>query len=160
MNTPDIMFYANKKVVDATDNLPESEWNKKGVCGEWSVKDIVAHIVSYELIINDVLSTFTNSTVNTPYLDRMKKNHDVFNAEEVNGRKNLTVKQVTDEYKNTYEKNMKLLSMIPKEKLSEVGTIPWYGENYCLDDFIVYMVHGHKVEHSTQIALFKDNLNK
>ena len=42
--------------------------------------------------------------------------------------------------------------------LREVGTLPWDGEDYALDDFLVYGYYGHKREHSAQIAAFRDRL--
>ena len=36
------------------------------------------------------------------------------------------------------------------------GTLPWYGMEYALDDFLVYIYYGHKREHSAQIAAFRD----
>jgi hypothetical protein len=38
------------------------------------------------------------------------------------------------------------------------GTLPWYGPEYALDDFIVYSYYGHKREHSAQINVFRDQL--
>ena len=52
---------------------------------------------------------------------------------------------------------MNLLDDIPIEELREVGTIPWYGLEYSLDDLIVYMFYGHKREHSAEIAVFRTN---
>ena len=40
----------------------------------------------------------------------------------------------------------------------ENGTLPWYGAEYSLDDFIVYTYYGHKREHAAQIAAFRDHL--
>ncbi len=40
------------------------------------------------------------------------------------------------------------------------GTLPWYGMEYALDDFIVYTFYGHKREHSAQIAAFGDLLRR
>ena len=33
----------------------------------------------------------------------------------------------------------------------EVGTIPWYGPQYSLDDMLVYTMYGHKREHGPQL---------
>ena len=41
-------------------------------------------------------------------------------------------------------------------RLREPGSIPWYGEEYALDDLIVYQYYGHKREHSAQIEAFRD----
>jgi hypothetical protein len=53
---------------------------------------------------------------------------------------------------------MSLLVNIPSETLRQIGTLPWYGIEYALDDVLVYMYYGHKREHSAQIAAFRDRL--
>jgi hypothetical protein len=32
-----------------------------------------------------------------------------------------------------------------------VGTIPWYGPEYSLNDLVVYQMYGHKREHGPQL---------
>jgi hypothetical protein len=32
-----------------------------------------------------------------------------------------------------------------------VGSIPWYGPEYALDDLLVYTMYGHKREHAPQL---------
>ena len=49
---------------------------------------------------------------------------------------------------------------IPVEVLRRPGTLPWYGAQYALDDFIVYQYYGHKREHTAQINVFKDLLKQ
>ena len=44
-----------------------------------------------------------------------------------------------------------LIGGIPETERSRPGTLPWYGDEYALDDFIVYTSYGHKREHGPQI---------
>jgi hypothetical protein len=53
---------------------------------------------------------------------------------------------------------MSQIAQIPAEKLREAGTLPWYGMEYSLDDFLVYTYYGHKREHSAQVDAFRDKL--
>jgi hypothetical protein len=41
---------------------------------------------------------------------------------------------------------------IAPEVWQEVGTIPWYGAEYSLDDLVVYQQYGHKREHDPQLS--------
>jgi hypothetical protein len=54
---------------------------------------------------------------------------------------------------------MASLANIPAEKIREAGTMPWYGNEYALDDYLVYSFYGHKREHCAQIAVFRDQIN-
>jgi hypothetical protein len=51
---------------------------------------------------------------------------------------------------------MTLAARISADVYRQNGTLPWYGSEYDLDDFIVYTFYGHKREHSAQIAAFRD----
>ena len=48
LNANDVLKYGHSFFVNAFDGLPEADWHTPGVCGVWSVKDIVAHMASYE----------------------------------------------------------------------------------------------------------------
>jgi hypothetical protein len=68
------------------------------------------------------------------------------------------VADVLAEYNDTHAQTMALARRIPAETYGQNGTLPWYGAEYDLDDFIVYSFYGHKREHSAQIAGFCDQL--
>jgi hypothetical protein len=143
-------------VLGALDGVPATEWTTPGVCGVWSVKDIVAHLASYELTLVDVLTSLTTGGP-TPTLDRFKAGPG-FNDEEVAASQGLAAEEVLDGYTRAHEQAMILIGTIPEETRRQAGTLPWYGAEYALDDFIVYAFYGHKREHCAQIDVFKDKL--
>jgi uncharacterized damage-inducible protein DinB len=155
MNAVDVLKYGNQTLLRTIDELPDAAWETPGVCGIWSVKDIVAHLASYELVLVDVLSTFVDPGP-TPYLTKYGEDYVGFNDHEVEARQGLTAAEVLDEYKTAHSKVMVLAAKIDKETFRRNGTLPWYGEEYDLDDFLVYTYYGHKREHSAQIAVFRD----
>jgi len=157
MNASDILKYGQGTVHQAIEGLPESAWETPGACGVWSIKDIIAHLASYEHVLVDVLSTFVGGA-STPYLSKFTDPGGNFNDLEVAARKGKSVKEVLDEFNDTYAQVMSLITRIPVETFRQAGTIPWYGLEYALDDYIVYAYYGHKREHSAQIAAFRDHL--
>ena len=58
MNAVDILKYGQQTVLQTIDGFPNSAWETPGACGVWSVKDIIAHLTSYEHVLIDVLSPF------------------------------------------------------------------------------------------------------
>jgi len=156
MNICDILKYGHQTVLDTVDGLPDPEWEKGGVCGVWSVKDIVSHLTSFEHVLVDVLSTLLDGGP-TPHLSAFQ-NDSTFNDTQVAKRKGRTPAQVLAEYKETHAKTMDLAARIPAEKCRANGTLPWYGDEYSLDDFVVYTYYGHKREHCAQIKLFRKRL--
>ena len=157
MNASDILKYGQGTVLQTIEGFPESAWETPGACGVWSVKDIIAHLASYEHVLVDVLTTFVSSN-STPYLSKFTDPGGNFNDLEVAARKGKSVKEVLREFNDTYAQVMSLITRIPVETFRQTGTIPWYGMEYALDDYIVYAYYGHKREHSAQIAVFRDNL--
>src|SRR5947209_15980441 len=141
MNAVDILKYGHKTVFQAIDGFPEGEWETAGACGVWSVKDILAHLASYEEVLVNILSTFISKQA-TPYLDRYIELGVQFNDAEVEKRKRRTVREVLDEFNDAYAQVTSLAMQIRPEVFRQAGTLPWYGMGYALDDVIVYMYYG------------------
>lgn len=156
MNATDILKYGQLTVLQTIEGFPESAWETPGACGVWSVKDIIAHLASYERVLVDVLSTFVSGG-STPYLNKFTDPNSNFNDTEVAARKERTFSEVLGEFNDTHAQVMSLAARIPVETFRQSGTLPWYGMEYALDDFIVYTQYGHKREHSAQIAAFRDH---
>lgn len=157
MNAMDILKYGQGTVLQTVEGFPEASWEKPGACGIWSVKDILAHLASYEEVLVDILSAFVGRHA-TPYLDKFTGLGGQFNDSEVERRRGRTVKEILDEFSDAHAQAMSLAAQIRPEQFRQIGTLPWYGMDYSLDDVIVYMYYGHKREHSAQIAAFRDRL--
>jgi len=157
MNTIDVLRYGQQTFLAGLDRLPESEWETPGVCGYWSVKQIIAHIASYEAVLADVLANVSGDE-STPALDRFLGNNVAFNDDEVTARASLSPSATLDELKAEHDRVMTLIERIPVETLRSTGTIPWYGDEYSIEDLIVYQYYGHKREHVAQIWVFRDHL--
>jgi DinB superfamily len=127
MNAVDILKYGQLTVLQTIDGFPESAWETPGACGVWSVKNIIAHLASYEHVLVDVLTTFLADGATTPYLARFTEPGGQFNDVEVGQRKERTVKEVLGELNDTHAQVMSLVAQIPAETLRRAGTLPWYG---------------------------------
>jgi len=155
MNALDILKYGHGTVCRAIEEVPATDWEIGGVCGEWSVKDIIGHLAAFELLLVDILSSLTGSA-DTPYLQQvLDHGFSGFNDIQAAQRKNKTRQEVLDEYNAAYERVMVLAAPIPADTWRANGALPWYGAEYSLDDFIVYTYYGHKREHSAQIDHFR-----
>lgn len=153
MNARDILFYGDRTLHATLARVPQSEWEREGVCGWWSVKNIVAHLASFELVLVDILRNQVDGS-DMPYLELYRD--PTFNDKEVAKRQDTNAAGTLAEYEETHAVAMALVEKLMPEKLREVGTIPWYGDEYSLDDFLVYNQYGHKREHSAQVAVFAD----
>jgi hypothetical protein len=159
MNPHDILKYGHTFLHGAFNGVPMSEWETEGVCGIWSTKDILSHLTSYELMLEEILTGFVQQGGDTPVLTEMfTLPPDEFNASQVGQRKGKSPQEVLQELDDTHARVRKLVGQLAPEKWRENGTLPWYGDEYSLDDFITYSYYGHKREHGAQINIFKDSL--
>jgi DNA-binding transcriptional LysR family regulator len=160
MNTVDILKYGQQTVLSTLEGFPATGENMPGACGRWSVKDIIAHLASYEQLLIEVLSGFLGNGP-TLYMEKMGRLGALeFNDSEVAARQEQTLAEVLTEFNEAHTQVMALAPQIPAETYRHNGTLPWYGPEYDLDDFIVYTFYGHKREHSAQIAAFRDWLTE
>jgi len=155
MNAHDVLIYGQLTLQGALDGVPEGTWERPGVCGPWSVKDIVAHLASYELVLVDVIGSLVGVGP-TPCLDRFRALGPSFNDAEVDSRGDMNVAAVVAELNAAHARTLTLIGSVPPGTARQSGTLPWYGDPYSLDDLIVYLAYGHKRQHTAQIAAFAD----
>src|SRR5579859_4374706 len=143
MNAVDVLKYGHSAVQQAVNDLPDSAWEKAGACGFWSVKDIIAHLTSFEYVLKEVLMTIIEGEMHgstpsaaTPHLNSFMESCAQFNLVEVETRKGKTAMEVLAEYDDTYSQVMSLITQVPAEVYRQAGMLPWYGMEYSLDDFI------------------------
>lgn len=159
MNAQDVLRYGHLTMLHTLAGVPQAEWDSEGVCGWWSVKDIIGHLASYEWMLADVIRETLGRTP-TPYLDDFRqRGAEIFNDSQVERRKDQNADQALAEYMASYAAVEELAALAPGELWRETGRIPWYGLEYAIDDLIVYQYYGHKREHMAQVAGFRDKLS-
>jgi hypothetical protein len=157
MHASDVLKYGNLTLLSALDGLSTEECAVGGVCGWWSVKDIVAHLASHEVVLVDVLTGLMGGA-HTPTLNQYLKDHMAFNDDQVDLRKRMSYAQVMGEYREAHTQVIALIARISDELIHRSGVLPWYGAEYDLEDYLAYGYYGHKREHSAQIMVYRDSL--
>jgi len=79
-----------------------------------------------------------------------------FNMGQAAIRSAWPVEQVVAEYETAAAELLRLAAAIDDETWRRVGTIPWYGAEYSLEDYVVYRVYGHIREHATHLGMAID----
>ncbi|MBA2468482.1 MAG: DinB family protein [Chloroflexia bacterium] len=157
MNALDVVRYGHQTLLDTLGNCSVDEVTRPGACGIWSIKDIVAHLASYELVLIGIFDELEGGGPNV-MLDRYRDQGIPFNDGEVAARIDWSFDDVLAELNAAHTTVLERLPSVSPERLSLVGAIPWYGDAYALDDLIVYMYYGHKREHAAQVTAFRDAL--
>ena len=150
MNAGDIVRYGHATVLRSVGAATDAQWEEPGACGVWSIKNIVAHLASYEEALVMLLTAFVDgdpATFQSPM-------DEGFNDREVAQRSRLSPHDTLAEYAAACARAQELIALVPAEVLRRPGTLPWYGAEYALDDYLVYAFYGHKREHTAQIDGF------
>src|SRR3954452_6629012 len=117
MNAADILKYGQLTFLHELEQVPREHWLTPGVVGTFSVKDVVAHITSFELMLVDLLGSMLNDGP-TPTLDQFKsQDGDQFNAIQVGSRSGRSSDEVMDELAQAHTQVMALIVQLPAETL-------------------------------------------
>ena len=156
MDAKNVIKHGDENFQKSIKNLPESAWTNGFVTGTWTLKDVLAHIASYELILVDVLKKTLDPKAETPHVEkRISLENNVFNAEETKSRKDKSYQEILKEYTQASQQALDLIDKFSPEQLRQPGLLSWYKVDFSLDDYIVLRNYGHKRHHATQIKLFR-----
>ncbi len=99
----------------AVDDVPEDKLEMSGVAGDWSVKDLIGHIVTWEEVgIKRAKDVSQEREYEKPY-----DNVDDFNVEEAARKAHLSLKAIKSQFLQVHERYMDLLRGIQEECFSE-----------------------------------------
>ncbi len=154
MHLIDVMRYGHATLMGAIEDMPTEIWAVPGACGTWSIKDIVAHLASYEQVLIEITGSIDGGS-ETPTLDRFTSGSGTWNDDEVALRAGRSPDEIVDEYRSASARAIDLVTALPSELWTTAGLLSWYGDDYDLEDFVVYTFYGHKREHAGQIGVFR-----
>ena len=148
MNAVDVLMYGQRTVMATVDRYRPEDWSRIAL-GTWTAKDLVGHLGAFEVRFADVLAAFVGEPVRT---DLTTADPATFNDDQAAIRRDWTIEAVLAEFTEAHERAMTFARRIRPEQWRQVGTIPWYGPRYALDDLVVYTMYGHKREHDPQLG--------
>jgi len=158
MNAEDALKYGHYTVLQTLEGLDHAYWDRPNVCGVWSVREIMAHLASFEHMLVAVLDSLLDGPPSTPLLDSYKADPLRFNDVQVEQRAAMGPREVFGDYERTQEQTTSRIARIRLEQRRQPGILSWYGAEYDLEDFLAYSFYGHKREHCAQIGVFRDRL--
>jgi len=152
VNPVDVLRYGQQTIDGLVVQLRPDDWEAVAL-GVWTSKDLVGHLGAFEVRFADILAMFLGES---PQSDLLQDDYTTFNDDQAAIRREWSVVDVLDEYRGAYDRVMRFASRVPEERWTLVGTIPWYGPEYALDDLLVYSMYGHKREHAPQLEAVLD----
>lgn len=159
MHPVNVHKYGNSFLMNALEGITSEQAERAGVCGVWSAKDIIGHLGAMELFLVEALEEILGIEGPRPQMQMMMQNGPAAtNDIEAEKRASHSLEQVLEEYQGAYTRVMELLPKIPKEQYRLSGLLKWYGDEYDLEDFLIYSFYAHKREHGAQLNILKDRL--
>jgi len=146
VNPIDVLRYGQRDIEDCVGRLRPDDWTAIAL-GVWTTKDLVGHLGVFEVRFADILAWFLGDEPS----ELMRARTATFNDDQAAIRSSWSVEDVLGEYRAATARVTELAGRVPAERWTEVGTLPWYGAEYSLDDLVVYTMYGHKREHKPQI---------
>jgi hypothetical protein len=148
VNAVDVLMYGQRTVRSTIDRYTPADWERIAL-GVWTATDLVGHLGAFEVRFLEIVQLFVGEE---PATNLRERPGATFNDEGAAERKAWPVERVVAELRDAHAGIMARIDRIPAETWREVGTIPWYGPEYALEDFVVYNQYGHKREDAPQLS--------
>ena len=116
MHPVDVLKYGNATLSQVVAGLPEADWATAGVCGWWSVREIVAHLTSFEHILIEALEIAGGTRDGYgPTLRAWFRDGQAFNDQQVADRAALSPEETLADYAAAHAQTMTLAAALPPE---------------------------------------------
>lgn len=153
MNPHDVLRYGDRTFRSAIDALEPDDWDRV-VAGVWTARDVLGHISAIHGLSVAVLARFAGEPA--PPAEQGLADDVDFNMSQAAIRASWPLERLLAEYDATAAELRRLAPLVGDDAWRRVGTIPWYGPEYSLEDLIVYRVYGHVREHATHLGMAVD----
>lgn len=135
-------------LLNAIEGLDEAALDRKGVIGDWSIKNCLAHLAGWEDWIAQALQAgLTNGHI-PDHLRSALQDFNAFNAEQVAEREELTPDEQLTELQRVRGALFEIVGHLDEETLN--APQPWAGKNRSIAFYLNILPH-HDEEHMEDI---------
>ncbi len=132
-------------LLDAIKDLPDEFLERKGVVGEWSIKNVLGHLVDWESAVTDFLPERIATGARPAIFAVISDDEDGWNAQQVAAREHFTPREQLDEFERTRQALLQMLRTVGEEALNREH--PWKGWDGTVAAYVLDSVGGHESEH-------------
>ncbi len=129
--------------------IPVTLLEKPNVIGSWSVKNVLAHIAAWELLIVETLPERLRTGKAPDAFMQATADQDAWNAEQVEDRELYTFVEQVEELGQTRQQLMDLLQDLGEEQIA--APVPWAFEG-TLAEYLIQALNDHDDEHREKIT--------
>ena len=124
--------------LNALQGLPDALLDQKGVVGEWSIKNVLAHLTDWE---DERLASGSTPRI----LLAINADEDAWNTQQVASREHLTPNEQLDEFQQTRQALLQVLRDMGEEALNRQH--PWPEWKGTVATYILDGIGEHEHEH-------------
>jgi hypothetical protein len=157
MNKAELIARLNQDqqaLMEAISELPEEAMLEPGVNGEWSVKDIVAHICAWEAELVKLLWQARQGKRPTTIHFSEDRDIDQTNLNWYQERKDRPLERVLEDAQAVRKQTLRRVAEFTDEELNDPQAFKW-SRGYPLWEWIANDSFGHGPEHIAQIRAWR-----
>lgn len=130
--------------------LSDDQLDRKGIVGDWSIKNAVAHLVAWEEVVVRITPERARTRVKPAELQEINADEDGYNARVVASREALTPQEQLVQFAEARAKLIALIQALGDEALARSN--PWPEWQGTLGAYFIAAVGDHESEHAEAIA--------
>jgi hypothetical protein len=135
--------------------LSQAEMIQPGVTGNWSAKDVLAHIVAWEqLFLSWYRSGLEGQTPERPPVGMSQRAIDELNEEIYETHRDRALEKVKSEFSASYQQVLAAVEEIPEEEMFAHGRYGWTGK-LTLADYIAGNTCNHYAWANAQVRKWR-----
>lgn len=159
---PELLEYlaqGRERLLSAIRGLSEEEMTISGVVGDWSVKEILAHIVAWDKETRAVIKrAISQENPRFDYTIRGARGFAKWNAQEIEKRRAMSVDQILAEMEEAREGLIELADQLKEKELSRSFIPPWRSPKTPRGNLKVQAEHD--IVHADQIMAWQRSRKK
>jgi uncharacterized protein (TIGR03083 family) len=132
-------------------DLTPEQMTPPGVMGEWSVKDILGHIATWEAWLVTLLYSIERGV--TPKLPR-SSDVDKINAQSVAEQRDRPLERVLADFQAVHAQLLKRLGAVKERDLTDPMRFSW-AKGKPLEEFVANNTYEHYAEHRPAIEVWR-----
>jgi hypothetical protein len=148
---------SREALLDALEGLSEEDMLQPGVVGEWSVKDILAHLTRWEAELVKLLWQAASGQKPTS-IHFSKQIVDETNARWYKESKPRDLERVLEDFHSVRNQTVRRVEDLPARAFEDPEHYPWL-EGEALWKWIANDSFDHEAEHTAQILAWRESLN-
>lgn len=137
-------------LLDTLRSCSDAQLNQKGVVGDWSAKNVLAHLAAWEQLVIETLPERLATRKRPAVFETIGADEDGFNARVVAERENMSPPEQIYALENTRSQLVNYLRSLGDETLQRAH--PFDGWNGTLAEYILAAICEHEKEHCDAIC--------